>query len=154
VRASQLINKTNQFNLTTRRYTQVQVAGFSRSPNHWLRWFRLRDRFTDHGLIAILLAARLDHAIWSVDSWLMSCRVIGRGVEEFMFNQLVVAAVREGARTILAQYILTPKNGLVKDLLPRLGFAPGSTEGAFRLELASAKLFPCVGLHEADKAGL
>ena len=140
VRATQLINKTNQFNLTTRRYTQEQVFGFSRSPKHWLHWFRLRDRFTDYGLIAILLAVMMDHSIWNVNSWLMSCRVIGRGVEEFMFNKLVDAALREGARTILAQYIPTPKNGLVKDLLPRLGFAPGPTEGVFQLDLASANL--------------
>ncbi len=154
VRATQLINKTNQFTLTTRRYTQEQVAGFSRSPKHWLRWFRLRDRFADHGLIAILLATTLEDATWSVDSWLMSCRVIGRGVEEFMFNRLVDTARREGARTISAQYIPTPKNGLVENLLPRLGFAPGPAEGAFHLDLAQARLFPCVGLREAEKAGI
>jgi FkbH-like protein len=147
VRVAQLINKTNQFNLTTRRYSVEEVERRMRSTDCWFRWFRLRDRFADHGLIAVLLAdVRGDE--WVVDLWLMSCRVIGRGVEVFMFNRLLEAALLKGGRTVLAPYVPTAKNGLVKDLLPRLGFAPTFQQGAFQLDVAGAKIFPCPSLQE------
>jgi FkbH-like protein len=147
VRVAQLINKTNQFNLTTRRYSLEEVERRMRSRDCRFWWFRLRDRFADHGLIAVLLAdVRGDE--WLVDLWLMSCRVIGRGVEEYMFNRLVEAALREGGRIVRAQYIPTTKNGLVKDLLPRLGFTPTFEQGAFQMDLAGARMFPCSGLRE------
>lgn len=148
-RVTQLVNKTNQFNLTTRRYTESQVAEFARSPKHWFRWFRLRDRFADHGLIAVLLAEKLDSVAWNVDSWLMSCRVIGRGLEEFMFNRLIEAAVLEEVQTMLAEYIPTPKNGIMKDVLPHLGFTPDSSDFRYKLWVPSAKLFSCAALTDA-----
>jgi len=148
VRVAQLINKTNQFNLTTRRYSLEEVERRMRSRDCRFWRFRLRDRFADHGLIAALLAdVRGDE--WLVDLWLMSCRVIGRGVEEYMFNRLVEAALREGGRIVRAQYIPTTKNGLVKDLLPRLGFTPTFEQGAFQMDLAGARMFPCSSLREA-----
>jgi FkbH-like protein len=148
VRVAQLINKTNQFNLTTRRYSLEEVERRMRSRDCRFWWFRLRDRFADHGLIAVLLVdVRGDE--WLVDLWLMSCRVIGRGVEEYMFNRLVEAALREGGRTARAQYIPTTKNGLVKDLLPRLGFTPTFEQGAFQMDLAGARMFPCSSLRGA-----
>jgi FkbH-like protein len=148
VRVAQLINKTNQFNLTTRRYSLEEVERRMRSRDCRFWWFRLRDRFADHGLIAVLLVdVRGDE--WLVDLWLMSCRVIGRGVEEYMFNRLVEAALREGGRTVRAQYIPTTKNGLVKDLLPRLGFTPTFEQGAFQMDLAGARMFPCSSLRGA-----
>jgi FkbH-like protein len=148
IRVAQLINKTNQFNLTTKRYSleEVERRMHSRDCRFW--WFRLRDRFADHGLIAVLLAdVRGDE--WVVDLWLMSCRVIGRGVEEYMFNRLIEVALHEGGRTVLAQYIPTTKNGLVKDLLPRLGFTPTVQPGEFQMDLAGARMFPCSSLREA-----
>jgi FkbH-like protein len=148
VRVAQLINKTNQFNLTTRRYSLEEVERRMRSRDCRFWWFRLRDRFADHGLIAVLLVdVRGDE--WLVDLWLMSCRVIGRGVEEYMFNRLVEAALREGGRTVRAQYIPTTKNGLVKDLLPRLGFTPTFEQGAFQMDVAGARMFPCSSLQGA-----
>ena len=120
-RVTQLINKTNQFNLATRRYTEEQVQAMMESAHRWFYWFRLRDRFANHGLIGVLLANR-GPEVWTVDTWLMSCRVIGRGVEEFMFQKLLEAARSAAATTLRASYIPTAKNDLVRDLLPRLGF--------------------------------
>ena len=145
-RVTQLINKTNQFNLTTRRYTREQVVALMGSPRHWFAWFRLRDRYADHGLIAILMAELVSDDTWSVDSWLMSCRVIGRGVEQFMFNRLLEAARNAGATSIRARYVPTAKNEPVRDLLSKLGFAESAEAGAYTLDVSGAAEMPCDGL--------
>jgi FkbH-like protein len=142
VRVTQLINKTNQFNLTTKRYSQEEVQRRMASASYWSRWYRLRDRFADHGLIGVLLAQIADRA-WIVDTWLMSCRVIGRGVEAFMFRDMVECARRSGAERLRAHYLPTAKNKLVEDLLPRFGFIATGNAGEFVLELAAAVLPEC-----------
>jgi FkbH-like protein len=121
-RVTQLINKTNQFNLTTRRYTVAEVEELMKSRSHWFRWFRLRDRFADHGLVGLLLADNADTPELRVNLWLMSCRVIGRKLEDFMCQTLLDAAGDAGAWAVYAEYVETPKNALVRDLLPRMGF--------------------------------
>jgi FkbH-like protein len=120
-RVAQLINKTNQFNLTTRRYTEDQVAAMASSPDWWCRWFRLADRFGDHGLIGVILA-RKGPSEWRVDTWLMSCRVLGRQMEDFMCARLLSAAQREGATAVVGEFIPTEKNAVVSGLYGRLGF--------------------------------
>jgi FkbH-like protein len=142
VRVTQLINKTNQFNLTTKRYSQEEVNRRMISPDFWFRWYRLRDRFADHGLIGVLLAERTDRE-WTVETWLMSCRVIGRGVEAFMFRDMVECARRSGADRLRAHYIPTAKNNLVEDLLPRFGFVATGNDGEFALDLGAALLPDC-----------
>jgi FkbH-like protein len=122
-RVSQLVNKTNQFNLTTTRYTEQQIAQMLTSPDWWWHWFKLSDRYGDHGLIGVISAQRND-TIWTVDLFLMSCRVLGREVENFMAATLWNAAQNAGAQELRANYIPTSKNILVEDLLPRLGFKP------------------------------
>jgi FkbH-like protein len=123
-RVAQLINKTNQFNLTTRRYTLAEVTARANSVGHWFQWYRVKDRFADHGLVGILLVEGADTTDWNVDLWLMSCRVIGRRIEDFMFNSLLLAARSAGAQRITAEYIPTPKNGLASGLLSGYGFQP------------------------------
>jgi FkbH-like protein len=145
LRVTQLINKTNQFNLTSRRYTEEEVQRRMVPDNCWFRWYRLRDRFADHGLIGVLLADMLDRE-WTVDLWLMSCRVIGRGVETFMFRDMVDCARRSGAQRLRAHYIATAKNKLVENLLPRFGFVATANEGEFVLELAVAAVPECTFL--------
>jgi len=140
-RVTQLINKTNQFNLTTKRYSQAEVQHRMVSQDFWFRWYRLRDRFADHGLIAVVLAEAASEE-WTVDLWLMSCRVIGRGVEGFMLRDLGEAARRSGAARLRARYIPTAKNKLVEDLLPRFGFLGADEPSEFVLDLASAYLPP------------
>ena len=122
-RVTQLINKTNQFNLTTRRYTEAQVREIACDPECWIRAFRLSDRMGSYGLIAVLICrAAAAHDTWQIDSWLMSCRVLGRDMEKFMLDRLLEAAAARGIKHIEATYLPTPKNALVKDLCPRLGF--------------------------------
>jgi FkbH-like protein len=145
IRVTQLINKTNQFNLTTKRYSQDEVQRRMLTPEFWFRWYRLRDRFGEHGLIGVLLAEMVDRE-WTVDTWLMSCRVIGRGVEDFMFRDIVECARRSGAQRLRAHYIPTAKNKLVEDLLPRFGFVEMGNAGEFVLELAAAVLPECRSL--------
>ncbi|MDD5657247.1 MAG: HAD-IIIC family phosphatase [Elusimicrobia bacterium] len=136
-RITQLINKTNQFNLTTRRYGTAEVRALMRDPSCWTLSVRLRDRFGDYGLISVL-AARLRGKALEVDSWLMSCRVFSRGVEHLAFNLLLEAARRLGAAVIAADYIPTPKNAPARELLPGLGFRQDS-DGRWRLPVAEAR---------------
>jgi FkbH-like protein len=142
IRVTQLINKTNQFNLTTPRYSQEEVQMRMASPEYWCRWYRLKDRFADHGLIGVLIA-RVTDKVWCVDTWLMSCRVIGREVESFMFRDLVLCARELGAKWIEAQYIPTAKNGLVARLLPGLGFTEAQEAGVFVLDVITAEVPEC-----------
>jgi len=136
-RITQLINKTNQFNLTTRRYSEPEVRAFLRDSACWTLSVRLRDRLGDYGLISALIARRLGDA-FEVDTWLMSCRAFGRGVELLAFNRLLDAARAAGARVLAADYLPTPKNGPVKELLPGLGFRQDA-DGRWRLPVAQAR---------------
>jgi FkbH-like protein len=147
-RVAQLINKTNQFNLTTRRYTEDQVAAMASSPDWWCRWFRLADRFGDHGLIGVILARR-GPCEWRVDTWLMSCRVLGRRMEDFMAACLLSAASQEGARTVVGEYIPTEKNAVVSGLYRRLGFDSATANGQeYVLSLADHPIRTCQFIHD------
>jgi FkbH-like protein len=121
-RLVQLIGKTNQFNLTTRRHSQAQVEGFIQDPACIHFSVRLRDRFADHGLVALLIAKQNDSSV-EIDTWLMSCRVIGRSLEKTMLAYLCQQAALRGITRIRGLYIPTVKNEPVKDLYSKLGFA-------------------------------
>ena len=127
-RIAQLINKTNQFNLTTRRFTHSEVETMSRSPDCLTFQIRLRDRFGDNGVIGVVIARKKD-TIYDIDTWLMSCRVLGRRVEEAIIAELVRHCRLNGVDTLEGSYLPTAKNGLVRDLYKKLGFAPaGGTD--------------------------
>jgi FkbH-like protein len=131
-RIEQLIGKTNQFNFTTRRHALPQLRRFMADPGCVHLSLRLRDRFADHGLVAVLIATPRDGAL-DIDSWLMSCRVIGRTVEAELFRQLVRRARNSGYNALTGTYIPTPKNDLVRDLYPRFGFESlGEMDGVTR----------------------
>lgn len=121
-RVVQLINKTNQFNVTTRRRDQSEVESLIARPEVEHFWVRLRDRFADHGLIAVVIAEAAGPSL-AIDTLLMSCRVIGRGLEEMIRDELVERARRLGCREVRGCYVPTPRNKLVADLFPRLGFS-------------------------------
>ncbi len=121
-RIVQLIGKTNQFNLTTRRHSQAQVEAFMQDPECIHFFVRLRDRFADHGLVGLLIAKQNDSSI-EIDTWLMSCRVIGRSLEKTMLAYLCQQAALRGVTRIRGLYIPTAKNEPVKDLYSKLGFA-------------------------------
>ncbi len=120
-RISQLTNKTNQFNLTTRRLTRSDLAAMMASPNHLTASVCLADRFGDNGLISVIAARGVGPDLW-IDLWLMSCRVLKRGVEQLICNHLVERAKAAGYRTLHGVYLPTERNGMVKDLYGELGF--------------------------------
>jgi FkbH-like protein len=121
-RITQLVNKTNQFNLTTKRLTGAQVQALAVDPKIFTRTVRLEDRFCDHGLISVLFG-RIETDTLTVDGWLMSCRVLNRGVEQRLLNEVVAAMPRMGVRYVVGNFIPTDRNALVKDLYRNLGFS-------------------------------
>jgi FkbH-like protein len=127
-RIVQLINKSNQFNLTSRRYDERQVQLFEENSAEFLCWqARLDDAFGQHGIISVLIIRKLS-SVWVIDTWLMSCRVLTRGVEETLMNILMQEAREAGVRTVVGEYVPTPRNALVANLYARMGFAPIATE--------------------------
>ncbi|MBV8848819.1 MAG: HAD family hydrolase [Methylobacteriaceae bacterium] len=123
-RIVQLINKTNQFNLTTRRYNEDEVAALMADPGVFTLQLRLIDRFGDNGMIAVVIGRKLDNGQAEIDTWLMSCRVLGRRVEEATLVLVEEQAARLGARRLIGRYRPTGKNGMVAEHYPKLGFAP------------------------------
>jgi FkbH-like protein len=121
-RVGQLINKTNQFNVSVRRYTQQEIEAIAQDDGCLTLQFRLNDRFGDNGLIAAMICRPGADALLQLETWVMSCRVFGRDVEMEIMNAAVDAARSRGFQIIEANYVQTPKNGLIRDLLPRLGF--------------------------------
>jgi FkbH-like protein len=121
-RSAQLINKSNQFNLTTRRRTVAEVLALTRAPDWVTVTVSLADRFGDNGLISVVLACVRRDAL-EIDTWVMSCRVLKRSVERFLLNFLCKLAGDRGLGYIRGEYVPTTKNGLVRDHYAELGFA-------------------------------
>lgn len=126
-RIAQLTNKTNQFNLTTRRYTEREMAAAKDDPDSVGLYGRLADKFGDNGVVTVVLA-RVAAGAADIDLWLMSCRVLGRGMESAMLDELAAALLARGVRTLRGRYVPTAKNGMVKDFYSDLGFALLSRE--------------------------
>ena len=138
-RITQLINKTNQFNLTTRRHSESDVAAFEGASSGLTVQLRLIDKFGDNGMIAVVIC-RQDHRDWIIDTWLMSCRVLNRCVEQATLNYLVSQAKAAGVRTLIGEYVRADRNAMVKDHYARLGFEPIEIEehrSLWRLDVAS-----------------
>jgi FkbH-like protein len=142
-RITQLVNKTNQFNLTSQRYSEEQVAAIMTDPNAFGLQIRLIDRFGDNGIIAVVIGKRSGEDIL-IDTWLMSCRVLGRQVELATLNVIADQAIKLGAKRLIGEYRPTPKNGIVKDHYARLGFASAETcpDGVTRSALELADFSP------------
>lgn len=120
-RITQLINKTNQFNLTTRRYTQAEVETIASDPRYITLYGKLKDKFGDHGLISVIIGRKEERGL-HLDLWLMSCRVLKRGMELAMLDSLVEAGRKQGIQKICGYYIPTDRNGLVAGHYAGLGF--------------------------------
>jgi FkbH-like protein len=120
-RITQLTNKTNQFNLTTRRYTLAEMEAAMTDPDAIGIYGRLSDRFGDNGLISIVLGHRVGE-ILDIDLWLMSCRVLKRDMEITMLDALVDHARAIGIKVLHGHYLPTKKNAMVQDHYPKLGF--------------------------------
>jgi FkbH-like protein len=121
-RIVQLINKSNQFNLTTRRYTEEEVLAVMADPSAFGLQLRLLDRFGDNGVIAIVIGRLDEDRDLDIDTWLMSCRVLGRQVEPTTLNLIAQQAQALGARRLVGSYVPTKKNGMVRNHYAGLGF--------------------------------
>jgi FkbH-like protein len=121
-RVAQLINKSNQFNLTTRRYTEAEVAALEADPDVFALQVRLTDVFGDNGMISVVICRPDSAARWEVDTWLMSCRVLGRKVEDMVLREIVREARARGVGEIVGVYRPTERNGMVRDHYVKLGF--------------------------------
>ncbi|TAJ70615.1 MAG: HAD-IIIC family phosphatase [Phenylobacterium sp.] len=155
-RVAQLINKSNQFNLTTRRYSEAEVAAAEADPSRHAIQVRLTDTFGDNGIISVIIADKAADA-WAIDTWLMSCRVLGRRVEEAVLAHLARSAKEAGAGALIGRYIPSAKNKMVARHYDKLGFEriEEAADGAvvYRLDLA-AFVAPNLPLHVDDRVGV
>jgi FkbH-like protein len=119
-RLAQLINKSNQFNLTTRRRTEADLHALAQDPDYSCFFLRLKDRFGDHGLISVVIAKKTG-TVLDIDTWLMSCRVLKRQVEDEVLNELVRVAQSRGCTKLEGVYLPTAKNEMVRDFYTRMG---------------------------------
>jgi FkbH-like protein len=121
-RIAQLLQRSNQFNLTTRRHNEAECERMMLDHGQFVPLYAsLSDRFGDHGLISIVVLRRAKEHL-QISDWLMSCRVLTRGVEQFLMNRVVDIARREGFRSIAGEYIPTVKNAMVKEFFAQFGF--------------------------------
>jgi FkbH-like protein len=136
-RLTQMEAKTNQFNLTTRRWSSDQLGSFMTDVNHDVLCFRIADRFTDHGLVGSMVVS-YEGDETRILSWLLSCRVFSRTCEEFMLSNLVSLAMMRGISRVRGEFIATEKNKVVADLFSRLGFNVAENDNIFLLETSAA----------------
>ncbi|MCW9034202.1 MAG: HAD-IIIC family phosphatase [Rhodospirillales bacterium] len=120
-RVAQLINKSNQFHLTTTRYSEKQILSMISREAYEGLWVKLNDRFGDNGLISAVLLHQINDTL-VVDTWVMSCRVLSRGLEDYIHNEIVKIGKQRGVKVIEGQYIPTKKNKLVAELYNKLGW--------------------------------
>ena len=123
-RVAQLSQRSNQFNLRTVRYTEGDVETMAADKDVIDLSFTLEDKFGDNGLIAVVIMKRQNDETLFVDTWFMSCRVLKRGMENFTLNTMVEQAKAHGYKYIIGEYLPTPKNKMVEEHYPHLGFAP------------------------------
>jgi FkbH-like protein len=125
-RIAQLVQRTNQFNLTTIRHSEQELREYAQDPEFLPYYVTLKDRFGDNGLISVVIG-KTERGRLEIVTWLMSCRVIARRLEEFVLDQLVAAARDAGVTEISGRYVPTKKNRIVGTLYERLGFRPLDT---------------------------
>src|SRR5439155_906196 len=120
-RIAQLIQRSNQFNLTTRRWGQAECEALMNAGEKTIPLYvRLTDKFGDYGLISVVVI-EIDGTDAKLPMWLMSCRVLSRGVEQHVMNRVAAIAAEKGAKRLVGEYIPTAKNMMVKDFYRRFG---------------------------------
>lgn len=127
-RIAQLTGKTNQFNLTTRRYTRAEIESMARDDRFVTLYGRLTDRFGDNGLIAVVIGEKRGEEL-HILLWLMSCRVLKRGMEENMLDVLAVKSQEMGCTKLIGYYYPTKKNKMVADMYASFGFVAAGVDG-------------------------
>ena len=136
-RVVDLITKTNQFNLTTRRHSRAAVEAMLATERSVCFAVSLADRFGDYGIISVVLAVPHAAGALRLDTWLMSCRAMGRTLEHFVMNRIAAMARQAGYERVLGEYLPTPKNVPVQTLLPDFGFKPDDRSEHWTLPLTS-----------------
>ena len=150
-RVAQLTQKTNQFNVTTRRYTEEQVSRFSAQAGHLVRTVRVRDRYGDNGLVGVLMAATANGRC-EIDTLLLSCRVIGRQVETLLLADAEAFARRTGAMVLAGRFIATAKNAPASSVFEAHGFTKRGEDAAgatWELDLTRASIAPPAWIQRA-----
>lgn len=122
-RVAQLTQRSNQFNLRTIRYTEEDIKSIANNPDYVTLAYSLKDKYGDYGLISLVIMKKLPGNSLFVDTWIMSCRVLKRNMENFVLNTIVNKAIEQGFSSIIGDYIPTAKNSMVKDHYKNLGFA-------------------------------
>jgi FkbH-like protein len=135
-RIAQLTQKTNQFNLTTRRYTDADIRAFAGQPDAIVLSLHLRDRFSDQGIVGVMILRQRQENAWWIDTLLQSCRIIGRGLENAFVGFAQQLLLARGAAEIVGEYLPSKKNSLAANLYQDLGFERiGEESGAIRWRL-------------------
>lgn len=159
-RIVQLINKSNQYNLTTRRYTDPEILEAEEDPTVFTLQVRLADIFGDNGMISVVLCRTAGTQVWEVDTWLMSCRVLGRKVEHMVLREILNHAREAGIGTLRGVYKPSGRNDLVIDHYAKLGFskvreeADGTTEWELQVEEANPESAPMKVISQRFDRGL
>jgi FkbH-like protein len=144
-RVSQLTQKTNQFNLTTTRYSEQQIETFMRQPGWTVYAVRVSDRFADNGLVGVAITETRDHTL-HIDTFLLSCRVISRCIETALLSYIVEQARNCGARRVRGWFRPTRKNAPCREFYPAHGFTAVEQDGdavLWELDLGSGKTVEC-----------
>lgn len=144
-RVAQLSQRSNQFNLRTVRYTDADIETLANDPRVIDLSFTLEDKFGDNGLIAVVIMKPLDKETLFVDTWFMSCRVLKRGMENFTLNTMIERAKDAGYKRIVGEYLPTPKNKMVAEHYPQLGFTAieGSETAQWKIDVDNYKSKVC-----------
>ena len=121
-RISQLTLKTNQFNLTTRRYQEEDIRKFSQDSKKIVECAQIEDKFGDNGITAAYIVNKDNEQQWTIDTFLLSCRVIGRGVEDGILSHIIEKARKDGISQVRGEYIKTEKNQPAENLFVDFGF--------------------------------
>ncbi len=121
-RIAQLTQRSNQFNLRTVRYTEDDIARIANDDRYITRYFTLKDKFGNHGLISVVIMEKTGEDTLFIDTWLMSCRVLKRGMEEFIVNSIIAVAKEDGYGIVEGGYLKTAKNSMVADIYEKMGF--------------------------------
>lgn len=141
-RVAQLSQRSNQFNLRTVRYTEDDVVRLANSDSYHPFTFSLEDKYGDNGLICVVVLRADSSRCAFIETWLMSCRVLKRGMEHFVLNEIVKFTKEHGFRFLQGEYIPTPKNGMVANHYKELGFSH-QADGTWCLSLDAYVPLPC-----------
>lgn len=120
-RIAQLTQRSNQFNLRTVRYTEAEILDIINDPKKVGLYFKLKDKYGDYGLISVIIL-NIDNNLGFIDTWLMSCRVLKRGVEQFVLNKMIQVSKKNGVNVLQGEYLETKKNHMVSNLYDDLQF--------------------------------